>query len=57
VALYEYGKDSLPVSEGYLRMILPLTTDLDKVSEELFALTTNGGQDTAARLSSLPARS
>ena len=45
VALYEYGKSSLPASEGYLRMILPLTMDLDKVSEELFALTTNGGQE------------
>ncbi len=45
VALYEYGKSSLPASEGYLRMILPLTTDLDKVSEELFSLTTNGGSE------------
>lgn len=45
VALYEYGKSSLPASEGYLRMILPLNTDLDKVSEELFALTTNGGDE------------
>jgi len=45
VALYEYGKSSIPGSEGYLRMILPLTTDLDKVSEELFVLKTNGGQE------------
>jgi hypothetical protein len=45
VALYEYGKDSIPSSEGYLRMLVPLTTDLDKVSEELFALRTNGGQE------------
>ena len=45
VALYEYGKDSIPASEGHLRMILPLTTDLDKVSEELFVLRTNGGQE------------
>ena len=45
VALYEYGKSSIPAEEGYLRMILPLTTDLDKVSEELFALRTNGGQE------------
>jgi hypothetical protein len=45
VALYEYGKSSIPASEGYLRMILPLTTDLDKVSEELFALRTNGGEE------------
>ncbi len=45
VALYEYGKSSLPSKEGYIRMIVPLTTDLDKVSEELFALNTNGGSE------------
>ena len=45
VALYEYGKSTLPPGEGYLRMIAPLTTDLDKLSEELFVLTTNGGQE------------
>lgn len=45
VALYEYGKDSIPASEGYLRMIVPLSTDLDKISEELFKLTTNGGSE------------
>jgi len=45
VALYEYGKSSLPSKEGYIRQIVPLTTDLDKVSEELFALKTNGGSE------------
>lgn len=45
VALFEYGKSTLPSDEGYLRMILSLTTDLDKVSQELFALTTNGGSE------------
>jgi len=45
VALYEYGKSSLPAGEGYIRMIVPLTTDLDKISEELFALKTNGGSE------------
>lgn len=45
VALYEYGNDGLPAEKGYIRRILPLTTDLDKVSEELFALTTNGGSE------------
>lgn len=44
-ALYEYGNDSLDAKEGYIRQILPLTTDLDKVSEELFALKTNGGSE------------
>lgn len=45
VALYEYGKSSLPSGEGFLRQILPLTTDLDEVSAQLFALTTNGGEE------------
>jgi hypothetical protein len=45
VALFEYGKSSLPASEGYIRLIQPLTHDLDKVSEELFALKTNGGDE------------
>jgi hypothetical protein len=45
VALYEYGKDSISAKEGYIRQIVPLTTDLDKVSEELFALRTNGGSE------------
>lgn len=45
VALYEYGKSSLPAGEGHIRMIAPLTTDLDRISEELFALKTNGGNE------------
>jgi len=45
VGLYEYGKSSLPKDEGYIRQIVPFTTDLDKVSEELFALKTNGGSE------------
>ena len=50
VALYEYGKASISTQEGYLRMILPLTTDLDKISQELFALTTNGGDEYCGRV-------
>jgi hypothetical protein len=45
VALYEYGKSTLARDEGYIRQIVPLTTDLDKISEELFALKTNGGDE------------
>jgi hypothetical protein len=45
VALYEYGKSSLRREEGYIRQTVPLTTDLDKISEELFALKTNGGDE------------
>jgi hypothetical protein len=45
VALYEYGKSSLSRESGWIRRIQPLTTDLDKISEELFALRTNGGDE------------
>ena len=45
VALFEYGNDGLPGSEGYIRMVSDLTTDLDKISEELFQLTTDGGSE------------
>jgi hypothetical protein len=48
VALYEYGKSSLPQESGWIRRIQPLTTDLDKISEELFALRTNGGDEFCA---------
>lgn len=45
VALYEYGKSALPREQGFLRMIAPFTTDLDRLSEELFALKTQGGEE------------
>ena len=45
VAVFEYGNSGLPASEGYIRQVLGLTDDLDKVSEVLFALTTNGGDE------------
>ncbi len=45
VALYEYGNSRLSAQDGYIRRVLPLTGDLDSVSEKLFALTTNGGEE------------
>lgn len=45
IALYEYGNDGLPSSEGYIRQVSPLTDDLDLISEKLFSLTTNGGNE------------
>jgi hypothetical protein len=45
VALFEYGKQSLSARDGFVRLIVPLTNDLDKISEELFALKTNGGDE------------
>lgn len=45
IALYEYGNDRLTPAEGYIRMVTPLTNDLDKISSDLFGLTTNGGSE------------
>jgi len=45
VALYEYGNAGLSRESGWIRQVLPLTTDLDKISEELFALKTHGGEE------------
>jgi hypothetical protein len=45
IALYEYGNDNLPSSEGYIRLVTPLTGDLDLISEKLFGLNTNGGNE------------
>ena len=45
VALFEYGNTGLPASEGYIRQVVGLTDDLDKISEALFALRTNGGDE------------
>ncbi|HFB55244.1 MAG TPA: VWA domain-containing protein [Hellea balneolensis] len=50
IALYEYGNDSISVSQGYVRQVLSLTHDLDAVSEKLFALSTNGGQEYAGQV-------
>lgn len=45
IALYEYGNDGLSEKEGYIRQVTKFTTDLDLLSEKLFALRTNGGQE------------
>ena len=45
VALYEYGNDGLPITQNYVRKVLSFSTDLDKVSEELNRLKTNGGEE------------
>lgn len=45
IALYEYGNDNLPQAEGYIRLVTPLTDDLDEISKDLFELTTNGGDE------------
>ena len=45
VALFEYGNTRLPAAEGYIRQVVPLTDNLDKLSQALFALSTKGGDE------------
>lgn len=45
LALYEYGNDNIPSGELHVRQVVPLTTDLDRVSDALFKLRTNGGNE------------
>lgn len=45
VAVFEYGNNGVPESAGYIRQVAPLTDDLDRVSEALFSLRTNGGSE------------
>jgi uncharacterized coiled-coil protein SlyX len=45
IALYEYGNDYLPADGNFIRQVTPLTNDLDLISEKLFSLKTNGGNE------------
>lgn len=45
VALFEYGNSGLSEKSGWIRMVSDLTTDLDRISERLFALVTDGGDE------------
>jgi hypothetical protein len=45
VALYHYGNDGLPATAGYVRKLTEFTTDLDLISEKLFSIKTNGGEE------------
>ena len=44
-SLYEYGNDGLLVTDDYLRQVLDFTSDLDDLSQKMFALKTNGGSE------------
>lgn len=45
IALYEYGNSGLSIKDNYIRRILELSSDMDLVSQNLFALRTNGGDE------------
>ncbi len=45
IALYEYGRPSNGVNNGYIKRINGFTSDLDQVSKNLFGLTIDGGDE------------
>lgn len=45
IALYQYGNDGLSVYDSYVEKISGFTSELDDISEKLFALRTNGGEE------------
>ncbi len=45
IALYQYGNDHLSPEKYYVQKVLSFTSNLDDISEKLFALTTNGGEE------------
>ncbi|MHC5004318.1 MAG: vWA domain-containing protein [Planctomycetota bacterium] len=57
VALLTFGNDGHDPSEGWVRVDAPLTGDLDLISQQLFALTTNGGTELVGRVTARAARS
>ncbi len=45
IALYQYGNDGLSAMDGYVQQISGFTSELDEISEQLFALSTDGGSE------------
>jgi hypothetical protein len=50
VALLTYGCSAHPAEDGWVKLETGFTTDLDTISESLFALTTNGGDEYVGRV-------
>lgn len=45
IALYEYGRTTNNPLQGYVKQVSPFTKDLDQLSEYLFQLKTDGGDE------------
>jgi len=45
IALYEYGRSSNSADKGYVKQIEPFTSDLDKLYNSLYQLSTQGGEE------------
>lgn len=45
IALYEYGRTTNDVRQGFVKQVSGFTSDLDKLSQQLFNLKTDGGDE------------
>jgi hypothetical protein len=45
IALFEFGNSGISLDRGYVRKLNGFTRELDAVSQGLFSLTTNGGEE------------
>jgi hypothetical protein len=45
IALYEYGRDNNNADKGFVKQLLNYTSDLDTISQVLFGVQTNGGEE------------
>jgi hypothetical protein len=45
IALYEYGRTTNDEKQGYVKQLTAFTTDLDQVSQSLFNVKTDGGDE------------
>jgi hypothetical protein len=45
IALYEYGRTTNNEKAGFVKQLMPFTTDLDSLSQILFSVTTDGGEE------------
>ncbi len=45
IALYEYGRTNNDAKKGYVKLINDFSNDLDSISQNLFTLTTSGGEE------------
>ncbi|QSQ14292.1 vWA domain-containing protein [Myxococcus landrumensis] len=50
LALYAFGYSQEGASQNEIRQLMPFTTDLDSISERLFALRTSGGSEHAGEV-------
>lgn len=50
IAVYEYGNDGLSAQGGFIRRVVPFSSELDVVSDGLFGLTTAGGDEHAGQV-------